>query len=387
MIVLSIGACAGVSDSGSLESATATAGAPQPGTTEEAQGTTSPSAFPEFEFVERDIHDRPGVPPSLKHVYWAAFGQVGEIGTTARVVLPESEFILAAGSGLIVSYRVDPLDLSPIVGPAGTELIVRELLTGRLVGQFGSQVSVESGVLVGSMLFWGGSALESADTGAVDGGLWVLDLGDPGATPKLIPGTLEAAQALGSDAVRGGLHLTDHGAALTSVLSSPKRLATQIVDIAAVSIRTTIDDYFVLDVVGDLALTAVPHEFTSSENPGSLRVIGLADGNQVGESIPATLVKASVVGTQEVFVQLGRGRDSHVVGIDLTTGRTRDLRLVKDGQETWDLSREMSAPDQLVFTPVSGPELDEAGNVRLPLGLLDAETGEFTSSAIVVENK
>ena len=95
---------------------------------------------------------------------------VGQLGTTARMVLPLTEWAIGADAGLVVSA---------VRGDTSSTMIVRELATGSVVRTFQTSVTglQNRGALVGANLFWTGT---DAGSGR-DAGVWTLDLSQPAA--------------------------------------------------------------------------------------------------------------------------------------------------------------------------------------------------------------
>lgn len=358
----------------------ATPNAASPGESEAAG--PSPSGL----FVEPVVVDRPGVPAAVSGKYWIAYGQAGQVGTTARIVLPSNEAILGVDDGRVATMLYDHDAHQPIVGPDGLTIVVREFLSGATVRTFNTPVHVTESVMAGSLLFWIGQVAASGGLKASDAGVWAINLADPASTPQAIIGPADLSATYGTRATRGLLRVTDRGRAITTEIESDTVLVTDVIEVASLSLRATIDAdrQYAFAVVGGLAFVIVPHEYTSQDRPGVIRLIDIASGRQIGPETTADLLKGSVVGDREMFVQIGRGADSFILGIDLGSGESRDIRVVRGGREIYDLSSQLSAPNLLVLVPVTGPEVDERGLVLLPITLLDPATGVLNADAFTI---
>src|SRR5436190_919842 len=68
-------------------------------------------------------------------------------GTTARSIRPAGELGLAADEGLVVSA---------VIGDGGSQLLIRDVESGRLLTTLRTPVLATRGLLVGRRLFWTG---------------------------------------------------------------------------------------------------------------------------------------------------------------------------------------------------------------------------------------
>jgi hypothetical protein len=152
-VSLVLGGCSGVqtpSDVPSTAPVTPAPAAPvaSPSFSAPAMTTTpTPISLPTGPIVEQRIVDRSGVPAALYDTYWTVertwqtAGQAGQIGTTARIVLPPEEELVGADDGRVASYVAEPDTTYPIVGPDGMAIIFetsdRARCFGRSTRRFG----------------------------------------------------------------------------------------------------------------------------------------------------------------------------------------------------------------------------------------------------------
>ena len=209
LCVILVAACSGPRPSGSpIADASVEA---SPGASPAATSTTSSPALsipPEATaaptdpgrtdvVVNRDVRDRPGVPEDFYDVYWwTSFGEAGQVGTTARIGVPDGERIITAGSGLVVSAVIE------FDGDVGALLRIRDIRTGALVREIETHLLLPAAVIVDRRLYWaaGLRAVGPAepDVGnAIDGGVWAVELDrDEPPTAIVEPGT-DLGSALG----------------------------------------------------------------------------------------------------------------------------------------------------------------------------------------------
>lgn len=349
-----------------------------------ASAIPSPTATFGGPVVEPVVVDRPGVPAALYDKYWAALGQVGQVGTTARMVMPSNEWILGADAGRVASYIIDTKTYSPVVGPEGVTVIVRDLRSGAVIRTFETESDVSEGLMTGSLLFWIGRSLPLEAQDRIDAGVWVIDLDDPASIPHAIVPASDLAAKYGPRATRGLLKLTDRGRAVSTFVESDTTRATEVIEIASLSVATTLDE-FAIEVVDGLAVIAPLHKDTGDPSRSQrIRVVELATGSQVGPGVETDLVRWSALGASEVFVQFGRGADSYITALSLDSGKGRDIRIQLDATETMDLSQRLSAPDVLVLVPGGELTLNSEGKVLLPVTLLDPATGDLQQDAFTI---
>jgi hypothetical protein len=346
--------------------------------------TAGSSSVPADVVVEPNIVERPGVPSSLRQLYWVEWGQVGELGTTARVEIPRDEQILGVDDGLVATMKFDPDTQTPVLGENGIAIVARDVRTGRTVKAFHSPVYITESVVVGSRLFWIGR-MPPAGPGSTDAGLWVVDLMDPASAPRAIVEPSELSATYGPRATRGLLRVTDRGRAISTQIESAATLVTEVVDVEDLAVRVTIhaDRMYAFQIAEGHAFAFLPHEYSGLGQTAGVRLLDIESGEQIGTTIEADLLKGSVLGSRELYVQIGRGVDSFIVAIDLESGKARDLRVVRGGTETFDLSSRLSSPDVLALVPVTGATLDPTGTVHLPVALL-SHNGEFLPEAFAI---
>ncbi len=354
----------------------------QPTAISTAQATATEAAY-----VETDVVERPGVPSDLHEKYWSSAGQVGLLGTTARMTLPSGEMLLAVGSGYVVSAGIDT-ESGQLPTAAGTvTMIIRDFATGRTVRTVQSDIYVAGALIIGQRLFWVGPELSGSDVSGRDGGVSAIDLSSSVSSVQVVVPRSDLSATYGEGAIRGLLRLTDRGRAFTTQIVSPTRLVTEVVDVEGLKVRGTIEHGFMyaFQVVGNRALLVLPHELSNVTNPLHLQLFDVESGEVVGDEIPADLLSGSIAITErEVVLQRGIGLDSYITKVDLASGETNDLRVVRDGLESLSLSPSMSAPAFIVLVPANGGTLDDAGAVNLPVSLLDPQTGDFESPAFTI---
>ena len=343
------------------------------------------SSVPGDVVVEPNIVDRPGVPSSLLQLYWVEWGQLGELGTTARLEMPLDEQILGVDDGLVASMKFDPDTQTPVSGEDGIAIVARDVRTGRTVKEFYSPVYITESLVVGSQLFWIGR-LPPMGADSVDAGVWVVDLTDPTAAPRAIVQPSELSTTYGPRATRGLLRVTDRGRAISTQIESAATLVTEVIDVEHLSVRVTIDAdrMYAFQIAQGRALVFLPHEYSGQGQPEGIRLMDIRSGAQIGTTVEADLLKGSIIGSQELYVQIGRGVDSYIIAIDLESGEARDIRVVRGGMETLDLSSRLSSEEVLALVPVTGATLDATGRVHLPVTLLTPTTGELLPEAFAI---
>ncbi len=343
------------------------------------------SSVPSDVVVEPNIVDRPGVPASLRQLYWVEWGQLGELGTTARLEMPSDEQILGVDDGLVASMKFDPETQTPVSGENGIAIVARDVRTGRTVKEFHSPVHITESLVAGSQLFWIGRVGPPGPDSA-DAGVWVIDLADPAATPRAIVEPSDLSAKYGSRATRGLLRLTDRGRAISTQIESAATLLTEVIDVVNLTVRVAVDAgrMYAFQIVEGRALVFLPHEYSEQGQPEGIRLIDIESGAQIGMTVEADLLKGSIIGGQEVYAQIGRGVDSHIIAIDLESGEARDIRVIIGGMETLDLSSRLSTEEALALVPVTGATLDATGTVHLPITLLTPSTGELVPDAFAI---
>lgn len=361
---------------------------PVPGSSKVSPSPTIPSpgaTLAPRASVEATIVDTPGVPASLYEKYWVALGQVGQVGTTARMIMPSNEGVLGADSHRVASIAFDS-NYEPVLGPNGVTIVIRDLMTGAIVRTFDTPILVEEGLITGSLLFWRGVTVPLNSDAPLDGGIWVVDLADPASLPRAIIAPADLTAKYGAHAARGLLQLTDGGRTLITLVQGETARATDIIDVSSGVVRQTLDGLFAVEVTGNLAITApIQGDGDDPARPKRLRVIDMVTGQEIGEGVATDMVKSSVLGVGEVFVQFGRnGSDSIIAAIDLRTGQVRDIRTQIGGTETLDLSHALSEPDLLVLLPVADLPRDDRGRVLLPVSLLDPGTQILKPDAFTI---
>jgi hypothetical protein len=159
-----------------------------------------------------------------------------------------------------------------------------------------------------------------------------------------------------------------------------------MVDVATLTVGESLDfeRMYAFQIVDGRAFLVLPHEYTGGSQYGQIKVVDLETHDQLGGTLDADLLKGSIVGEHEVFLQRGVGSDSYLTAIEIASGRARDIRVVVGGKETLDLEPRLSAATVLSFVPVEGATLDSRGFVTLPISLLDPASGDLTVDAFTI---
>lgn len=338
------------------------------------------SFAPDVAIVERDIVDRPGVPASLYDKYWAGGGQVGQVGTTARLVLPKDEGFLATDAGRVASYIVDPETSRPTIGPDGAKIIVREIRTGVTLRTFDAPVQIAYGLMAGTLLFWTGRTLPGS-LESTDAGVWVIDLGVVDSSPKAVIPPSDLAEQYGADAVRGPTRLTDNGRTIVTLVQSPTRRGTDIIDVENLTLRQTLLDMYALEVLDGVALV-IPIHGDEGDTASRMQVIDLASGVAVGPGVPTDEVAWAYAANNEFYVQHSVGAAGYqIVALDIRSGSSRELA----SKVTLDLSHGLSAPGSLVLTPPAW-DVGIDGKVHQPITIIDPVTGHIEAEGFEIGN-
>jgi hypothetical protein len=322
--------------------------------------------------VEPNIVDRPGVPAALYDKYWVAWGQAGHVGTTALLIKPPDEGTLGADAGWVATLLLDE-EGEPLVGPNGATIILRDLRTGATLRTFDSSILPSYGLAAGSLLFWTGYGIPRDPIEPLDGGVWVLDVGDPASVPRAVIPPSDLSAVYGPHADRGRLWLTDRGRTITTVVGGDTATATQIIDVSGAAPPTTLDGESAFDISQERALVV---------RSGRYQLLDLGTGQPVGAALENDLAYWSVVGDGEMFASFARGSELVISAIDLESGRSRDLFIRSDRDLR--LSPELSTPYVLVLLPDDDPTYDSQGRVQIPVSLLDPATGNFETNAFTI---
>ena len=327
--------------------------------------------------------DRPGVPSELYDRYWIALGSVGQLGTTARIDLGRSEAVLGADAGLVASYAVVHDDVvgstDAIVGSDGVTIIVREVRTGDIRRKFVTRVLPAHGVMVGARLFWWGwgAALKTDPPDLDRGAIWAIDLADAGSQPRKVVPAL--SEQFGQGWARSPLYVSDGGRVVMSSAapSMQTAAATQVIDVATMSLRMTIHDEIAYELVGNIALVR-----RSEDRVG---LLDLTTGRKVGPPLDVFIVQGTFAGTREMYVQHGRvdGTGVDISAIPLDSGKSRTLLHQGSGVITSFLNSELSTADILVLFE-RDPDFGGDGSPYVPISLLNPQTGDLQPEAFVI---
>lgn len=326
-------------------------------------------------FVESNVVDRPGVPAELYDKYWSLWGQAGQVGTTALLIKPPNEGMLGADAGRVASFVWDLVTDEPLVGPNGVTITVRDLWTGATLRTFDSSILPTYAVAAGSLVFWTGWALPREPINPMDGGVWVVDLGDPASTPRAVIPPSDLGAIYGPHAERSPLRLTDHGRAVRATVGGDRARATEVIDVASLTLRATLANEVAFEVADGVALIY---------RPNRLALLDLATGREIGPGVKEDLVQFTFAGDGEFFASFGRDGDVVIAAIDLETGEARDI-LVRSTNDL-SLSRELSTPDLLVLLHDDDPTYDAEGRVQIPVSVLDPATGDLRLDAFTIGN-
>jgi hypothetical protein len=330
--------------------------------------------------VERDIVDRPGVPPELYDKYWEALGQAGHVGTTARIEIPRNEEIVAADGGFVATYPVirdEQLGTSEIVvGASGVTILVRDIRTGAVIRAIETGIVVRTGVMKGSLLFWIGTTMPDGPQ-STDAGVWVVDIADPSSNPRAIIEPADLGDAYGPNASRSRPRIGDQGRVVFSSIVGDRASATQVIDVAGLALHRTMSD-LALEIASQTALV---------RRADGLVVLNLATGQPVGRALGATEVYRAFVANGEFLVQYapGGGRGVYITAIAIDSGDTRQLLHQPQGVRTTDMSPDLSAGNLIVLLDDDW-DYGAAGEAFVSVTLLNAESGALQPQAFTIGN-
>lgn len=337
------------------------------------------------------VEDRAGVPPDLWHLGWYALDyeppQGGQLGTTARLLLPGPEIPLAAALGLVASVENGEV----FARERRSTIRVRDVNTGDLVTIFETALFVEGGAFAEDQFFWYGTdvGFEAAPNDAVvypGGGLWAVPVA-PNAEPEMV--LAPEPEIATSIAPFGSGRRAPFAASISgATLASPVYLVggevgrTDIVDVATLTLRTTVPG-FVIAVNDHSAITLV------NDGPdAALRMFDLVTGEVAWEGGPTAAevtVLAAVAADDTVVVQylrdlrlvisrleLGSGSETVLLTQDLSDRHARPLFMASA----------LSSGEHVVLLEDIGvgPSLF-TGEGRAPVALLEVDTGEVTPNA------
>ena len=335
----------------------------------------APSAIPNARAA-----DRPGVPVEVRQRTWIAeaidatpgsdgrsVAVAGIEGTTARSILPAGELGLAADGGLVVSA---------VIGDGGSQLLIRDVESGRLLTTLRTPVLATRGLLVGRRLFWTGPGDPSR---TVDAGVWTADLATPAPAPSAVTDPVAELSRFGANVERGPLLGSPSGRTLMATIGGLSARRLEIVDVASLTVRSALDDLVPIAITDDRVLTVAGRTMALQD---------LTTGRRIW-SLRADLVYSAVADPS------GRG---FVVGIDLdgrylieevstSTGSVRRI-LAQDHRGASAVSYlcpELSSFDHLVLVPE--PALGEALGVAVGTArasVFERATGRLQRNAFKV---
>jgi hypothetical protein len=202
--------------------------------------------------VNTDVRDRPGVPKDFYDVYWwTSFGEAGQVGTTARIGLPDGERIITAGSGLVVSAIIE------FDGDVGSLLRIRDIRTGALVREIETQLLLPAAVIVDRRLYWAaglrGVGSGEPDVGnASDGGVWAVELDRDGPPMAIVESGTDLGSPLGG---RAPFSVSPTGLTIASnVGGSHRAFAADIIDSTSATQRTRLPGEIVRALDDEIAI-------------------------------------------------------------------------------------------------------------------------------------
>lgn len=330
--------------------------------------------------VSRPVQPRPGVPSDVAARSWLAESSgvwpgrdggstyvAGIAGTTARIILPPTEWGLAADGGRVASRVADG---------ATTTIIVRDITTGQVLRTAPVSMVAERGLFVGGWLYVAGFA----DPGRTqDGGVQRLDLSSPGSTFETIINAGPFDAGVGEPAERGPVVASPSGRTIVSGVGGLRRGDADIIDATTGTVLRRLRN--VLPVIAnDVGIYAL--------GDGQDRFVDLVTGTELW-SVPTGFLYAVVIdpsGTKALiaFGADGGGDPYRIQRLDLGTGRAEDVLVQERGPRQY-LSNELSTvahPVLLPSTGISSSIGDAAGQTSALL--LDPATGRVTGLAFTV---
>jgi hypothetical protein len=377
-----LAACAGgtAGPSGS-PAVSPTAPSPSPGSSDIASAEPSGAALRTALEVNSDIRPRVGVPSDMADTLWWTDDDAGEVGTTAELGVPLTEWILAAGAGVVVSATGDRMS-----GPA--TLIVREIRTGREVRQIDTGLLQVVAAVVGRRLFWAGARSIDPDGRAVDGGVWTVDLSDAGAPVAVVPGGAD----LGSPGGRSRFTASPTGRTLASGAGSFQGVSTDLIDVEHLTLRRHLAGMAAFALTDDIVL--VPDHPPTDTAGGGVIARSIATGSSLWRfPVPAVeapygLKNVEALGDRFV-IEYTREIGSNVelvVGSLSPRGVLTEL-LVLDGVsdpigQSMTIDWQISTPSHLAITRDG---LEGAILAREPIALLDLRSGVLDVSGFVLD--
>jgi hypothetical protein len=355
---------------------------PSPIPTSDAPQTEAPTDPPSGDvvWVEPNVVDRPGVPPELYDNYWAALGQAGQVGTTARIILPRSEELLAVDVGLVASYAVVRDEefgiFEPVLGPNGATIRIRDLRTGGVIRAFDTGILVLDGVMQGNVLFWTGRTLPGGPE-SIDAGIWAIDLADSASSPQAIVEPTDLTGDYGPLALRSNPRIGDQGRSVFTSIVGDESRATQVVDIATRSLRATLEGEIAADVADDVALVF---------GDDALALIDISTGDRIGPVLEAAEVYKTLVLHDEILVQYGPGggQGVYITALRISDGATRNILHQPRDVRTTIMSPEISSAEFIALL-IDDWDYDSAGLASVAVSLLDPTSAELQPEAFVID--
>jgi hypothetical protein len=346
---------------------------------------TPESAVPRRTTVEINptVVERPGVPPELHDRYWwDAFGDAGQLGTTAQIGLPENEQIIEVVDGRVVASRHRP--------NKGDALIVRDFLTGSVIRSISTDMPYPDAVLVGNELFWAGADLAVDSPPSRDLGVWASDVSTdeppisivpPG---KALPGVfctraLEISPSRRTLAARASCYDDNGWIDVIDVETRQRIRRIQDRDVRAITDDTYLSwDGTLTDglTVGQGGVTA----YDLAKDAARWRFPDAADVARFALYNVAAFGNAFVV---ESFWDLGNSGEFRTTIFNPTTGQHRLLLHEPDGaDEALIFDRRSSTRSYLVFD--RGWSLDIA-ITGTPISVLRVSDGVLLRDAFVID--
>ena len=354
--------------------------------------STSPVAEPGVEF-EATVTERPGVPTALGSRAWfSASGerwQAGELGSTARVLLPVDEEPLSARGHFVATVVNGPL----FADKRTSTLRVRDIRTGAVTREMKSELFIDIAAFAGDYLFFAGTSGNEAQPGEdpiyPGGGLWAWSLVVPDDPVLVVPPepTVRMSTAPFGEGIRAPLRVsaTGHTVASAVYMAEGATGRVDLIDVPTLKVRTTLPRY-VYAINDSTALMQA-----SAESGNKVELIDLSSGEarwastlSDEQSSPVMILQA--IADEEMFVlQFERSPRLIVAILESASGTIREL-LVQDGADKTvrPLYMEAGLSSASVIVLLERPGVAatvEAAGGWASASILDGATGHLTHAA------
>ena len=331
--------------------------------------------------VNGSITDRTGVPDELRSRPWVAevccpwpsmdggtAYEVGVLGTTALILLPEHEVFLAASDSYLAAAAP---------GAPGSTIVVRRIPDGSEVRRISTGIEIDPnrGAIAGGRLYWTGTT----ELGTIDGGVFELNLEDPSSTPQVVVAGGVRLASFDPPAGRGPFHLSSTARTLSSTLGSGTSSSTDIIDVATATLRLAVRDQLVFAVGDDVLVARRETDLAILDFSGhQLASVSL------GPSSPSTVYGVMLTADQ-VFVEFSSDGRYELIVERIADGTSRVLH-----QWTTDplfFAADLSSSTHLVLLPA--PALGDALALSDPVdaAILDVATGAIEPAAFRIGSK